>query len=412
MRIDSSTISMAATRSYKAETEATQTSIIRGYGADGKLEQAQVTKATTRAATAELTGSAAVYTTSGDGLSLASQGESHSADSETKPGNVENAARPASVPAALPDNGDWLGDIASEIENDPKIQMLRKMLELLEQCTGKKCSSRRLDTCPSVKAAGAAFQVRASAASMRYQQAMVLFGGGPGAARPNAEGAVNGHWTRQVIQSGFVAGEEHTAFTSSGSVVTSDGRTISFGISMEMSRSFAAAYVSAGKEEIYTDPLVINLDTDAASLSDVSFYFDLNCDGKADELAGLGAGSGFLALDKNGDGVINDGSELFGARTGDGFGELAQYDQDGNGWIDENDSVFSKLSVWVRAGSGTPRLLSLAEAGVGAIFLGSHSTEHGLSSGGGSVDARVRRTGLYLKESGQAGTVQHIDFKA
>ena len=133
MRIDSSTISMAATRSYKAETEATQTSIIRGYGADGKLEQAQVTKATTRAATAELTGSAAVYTTSGDGLSLASQGESHSADSETKPGNVENAARPASVPAALPDNGDWLGDIASEIENDPKIQMLRKMLELLEQ---------------------------------------------------------------------------------------------------------------------------------------------------------------------------------------------------------------------------------------------------------------------------------------
>ena len=386
MRIDSSTISMAATRSYKAETEATQTSIIRGYGADGKLEQAQVTKATTRAATAELTGSAAVYTTSGDGLSLASQGESHSADSETKPGNVENAARPASVPAALPDNGDW--------------------------CTGKKCSSRRLDTCPSVKAAGAAFQVRASAASMRYQQAMVLFGGGPGAARPNAEGAVNGHWTRQVIQSGFVAGEEHTAFTSSGSVVTSDGRTISFGISMEMSRSFAAAYVSAGKEEIYTDPLVINLDTDAASLSDVSFYFDLNCDGKADELAGLGAGSGFLALDKNGDGVINDGSELFGARTGDGFGELAQYDQDGNGWIDENDSVFSKLSVWVRAGSGTPRLLSLAEAGVGAIFLGSQSTEHGLSSGGGSVDARVRRTGLYLKESGQAGTVQHIDFKA
>ena len=110
--------------------------------------------------------------------------------------------------------------------------------------------------------------------------------------------------------------------------------------------------------------------------------------------------------------MINDGSELFGARTGDGFGELAQYDQDGNGWIDENDSIFSKLSVWVRAGSGTPRLLSLAEAGVGAIFLGSQSTEHGLSSGGGSVDARVRRTGLYLKESGQAGTVQHIDFKA
>lgn len=412
MRIDSSTISMAATRHYKAEAEVTQTAIVRGYGADGKLEQARVSTTTTRASTAELEGSAAVFATSGDGLSLTSQGENRTAQAETKPGNTETAARPANVQAAVPDNGDWLGDIASEIENDPKIKMLRKMLDLLEQCTGKKFSNRRLDACLPEKATGSRFQVSASMASMRYQQAMVQFGGGQAAARPNTEGAVNGHWTRQVIQSGFVAGEEHTAFTSSGSVVTSDGRTISFGISMEMSRSFAAAYASAGKEEIYTDPLVINLDTDAASLSDVSFYFDLNCDGKAEEMAGLGAGSGFLALDKNGDGEINDGSELFGARTGDGFGELAQYDQDGNGWIDENDSIFSKLSVWVRAGSGTPRLLSLKEAGVGAIFLGSQSTEHGLATSGGSVDARVRRTGLYLKETGEAGTVQHIDFKS
>lgn len=412
MRIDSSTISMASSRSYKEEAEINQTSIIRGYGADGRLEQARVTSSAIRTDRAELSAGAAVFTTSSGGLERTGQVESSSGHAENKPEAPETqVSRPAGV--AVPDNGDWLGDIASEVENDPKIKMLRKMLELLEQCTGKKFSNRRLDTGASGKMGGAAFRASATMASMRYQQAMVLFGGQEaGAVRPSTEGAVNGHWTRQVIQSGFVAGEEHTAFSSSGSVVTSDGRTISFGISMEMSRSFAAAYAVADKEEIYTDPLVINLDTDAASLSDVSFYFDLNCDGKAEELAGLGAGSGFLALDKNGDGVINDGSELFGARTGDGFGELAQYDQDGNGWIDENDSIFSQLSVWVRAGSGTPKLLSLAEAGVGAIFLGSQSTEHGLSSGGSSVDARVRRTGLYLKESGQAGTVQHIDFKS
>ena len=41
-------------------------------------------------------------------------------------------------------------------------------------------------------------------------------------------------------------------------------------------------------------------------------------------------GSGYLALDKNGDGTINDGSELFGTRNGDGFADLAQYDEDGN----------------------------------------------------------------------------------
>ncbi len=39
---------------------------------------------------------------------------------------------------------------------------------------------------------------------------------------------------------------------------------------------------------------------------------------------------------------INDGSELFGTSSGDGFKDLATYDEDENGWIDENDSIFSK----------------------------------------------------------------------
>ena len=198
-------------------------------------------------------------------------------------------------------------------------------------------------------------------------------------------------------------------------MVTSDGRTINFGVSLEMSRSFTEVYASVKDSEaasIYTDPLVINLDTDVASLSDVKFYFDLDCDGKEEQISGLNASSGFLALDRNGDGKINDGSELFGARTGDGFGELSQYDRDGNGWIDENDPIFSKLKVWVKCGSGEGQLLSLSEAGVGAIFLGSQGTQFDLASSQGSTGARVRRTGVYLKESGQVGTVQHVDFKS
>lgn len=53
-------------------------------------------------------------------------------------------------------------------------------------------------------------------------------------------------------------------------------------------------------------------------------------------------GGVFLALDKNGDSVINDGKELFGAATGQGFKELAIYDSDKNYWIDENDFNISK----------------------------------------------------------------------
>ena len=59
----------------------------------------------------------------------------------------------------------------------------------------------------------------------------------------------------------------------------------------------------------------------------------------------VGSGSGLLALDKNGDGIINNGTELFGPNTQDGFSELSKYDSDGNGWIDENDSVYDNLRI-------------------------------------------------------------------
>lgn len=76
--------------------------------------------------------------------------------------------------------------------------------------------------------------------------------------------------------------------------------------------------------------------------------FDLDCDGKEEEISSLGKGSGFLALDKNGDGIINDGTELFGTKSGDGFADLAEYDEDGNGWIDEDDGIFSQLRIWTK----------------------------------------------------------------
>ena len=75
----------------------------------------------------------------------------------------------------------------------------------------------------------------------------------------------------------------------------------------------------------------------------------------------------FLALDKNGDGRMNDGSELFGTASGDGFKDLAAYDEDGNGWIDENDSIYSQLKIWTKDENGKDHLIDLKDADVGAI---------------------------------------------
>lgn len=206
---------------------------------------------------------------------------------------------------------------------------------------------------------------------------------------------------------------ETTSFSTKGIVKTADGREISFGLNLEMSRSFTEYY-----EESYdigvlncTDPLVINLNGNIAGLSDQTFFFDLDGDGEKEEISSLKSGSGYLALDLNEDGVINDGSELFGTKTGNGFADLAKYDQDGNGWIDEDDEIWSKLLIWTKDEDGKDRLYHLSEAGVGAICLQNTRTEFSLNSmKDNHTNGVLRNTGIFLYENGNVGTVQHLDL--
>lgn len=219
-------------------------------------------------------------------------------------------------------------------------------------------------------------------------------------------------WHKTTVESAFISETENTAFSALGIAVTADGRQIGFNVSVEMTRAFEGAYESISEESyIVTDPLVINLDSDTVNVTDQKFLFDIDADGTKDEISFVGEGSGFLALDKNNDGVINDGSELFGTRSGNGFRDLASYDKDKNGWIDEADDVFDKLVIWTKDESGKDKMMSLKEAGVGAIYLGSSGTEFSLNNAStNESNAIIRRTGIYLKENGEAGTVQHVDL--
>ena len=165
------------------------------------------------------------------------------------------------------------------------------------------------------------------------------------------------------------------------------------------------------QEYIKTDPLMINLDTNIGSVSDQKFFFDLDSDGKEEEISFAGKDSGFLAWDKNGDGKINDGSELFGTKSGDGFKDLAEYDEDGNGWIDENDRIYSQLKVWTKDENGNDRLIDLKDADVGAIYLRNADTQFSLKDDENKLNAEIKKTGIYLKEStGAVGTLNHVDL--
>ena len=219
-------------------------------------------------------------------------------------------------------------------------------------------------------------------------------------------------WQRVTATSGFVSESESVAFASSGMVKTQDGRSIDFNIEVSMSRAFTSQINTLTTQNyIKTDPLVINLDTDIGSVTDQKFLFDLDSDGDEEEISFAGKGSGFLALDRNGDGRIGDGSELFGTKSGDGFKDLAAFDEDGNGWIDENDSIYSKLKVWTKDEDGNDYLINLKDADVGAIYLDNADTQFSLKDGINRLNGEIKKTGIYLHEStGAAGTLNHVDL--
>ena len=131
------------------------------------------------------------------------------------------------------------------------------------------------------------------------------------------------------------------------------------------------------------DPLVVDLDHDGFELTTVEdgVYFDNNNSGLSEKTQWVSPDDGILALDLNGDGFINDGSELFGTSTvlqdgtlaKSGFEALSQYDENGDGIIDEQDLIYSKLLIWQDKNSNgiseEDELTYLKDIGITSISL-------------------------------------------
>lgn len=142
-------------------------------------------------------------------------------------------------------------------------------------------------------------------------------------------------------------------------------------------------YTNAGNAQPPRDPLAIDLGALGIELTTLEngVNFDLDKNGFAEKTAWIGLEDGFLCLDRNGNSKIDDCGELFGdqvelsngAISVSGFEASADFDEDGDGVIDHNDTVWNDLRVWIDANhngiSDSGELKTLNELGVVNISL-------------------------------------------
>lgn len=287
---------------------------------------------------------------------------------------------------------DAVSDTQDEVSGDPRMQLLISMVEAM---TGRKIRVMSMKDLQPAETSREPLQDPNAPAKQAAPQPAAGFGV-----------EYERHETHYEA--------EQTRFSAQGIVTTADGREIAFELQLSMSREYLeqsdiSVRLGDAAQQV-KDPLVINFNGSAAQLTSAKFSFDLDADGTAEQISFVTPGSGFLALDKNQDGKINNGGELFGPASGNGFSELAAYDQDGNLWIDENDAVFDQLGVWSKDAQGNDHLATLKEAGVGALYLGNVSTEFSIKNASNRLDGQIRASGVYLGENGTVGSVQQIDL--
>jgi hypothetical protein len=107
--------------------------------------------------------------------------------------------------------------------------------------------------------------------------------------------------------------------------------------------------------------LIVNLGQSAWRFSGLgdAVFFDIDADGKPDRIGWTERDSdlAFITLDRNGNGRIDDGTELFGDHTplangspaANGFAALSELDVNRDGIVDASDPVWQRLSLWVDA---------------------------------------------------------------
>ncbi|HEU5135250.1 MAG TPA: calcium-binding protein [Steroidobacteraceae bacterium] len=178
----------------------------------------------------------------------------------------------------------------------------------------------------------------------------------------------------------------------------------------------ADLYNAASNWIMRRDPLTLDLDGDGIESIGLSnsntILFDHDGDGIRNGTGWVSSDDGFLVLDRNGNGAIDSGRELFGDSTllpdgtaaADGFAALAAEDTNADGVVNAADARFAQLRVWRdlnQDGQSTPNeLFTLQQLGIIGINVASVARDQVLGNGN-----RIADVGSYIRTDGSEGAV-------
>jgi serine-aspartate repeat-containing protein C/D/E len=170
--------------------------------------------------------------------------------------------------------------------------------------------------------------------------------------------------------------------------------------------------IADGTHYTYVSPIALDLNGDGVkTLSiDQGVQFDLLNTGNKIATGWLSGQDGFLAVDANGNGQIDDRSELFGGGVGEGFAALATFDSNGDGVVSASDSLFGSLSIWQDANedglTDNGELKSLAAYGISGLNT-SHSNSFSTDAQGNILG----ETSSAITNKGQSLDMIDVYFK-
>jgi hypothetical protein len=183
------------------------------------------------------------------------------------------------------------------------------------------------------------------------------------------------------------------------------GQASSVSIQMEFKFEFSAQVTVQAGQVQQSDPITLDLNGDGFQLTSFAkgAQFDILGNGQTANTAFVTGGDAFLALDRNEDGIINSGKELFGDQNGaaNGYEELRKLDGNGDGVINRQDSAFNRLLLFKDNGNGKTEkgeLSSLKDAGIDEISLKYANVDQRAAGGN-----RIAQTASFRRSDGGYG---------